>query len=142
MTPDDHGRIAARAVGTALIAAGLVTLIDFTICLHQSKQFLNKNGWTDYSPDGAISNDEPTTTFVHDTYQVGTPSVSPIGSGGFMLFGLAFFTFSRSIGRIIAGSTIKKTQSEQAGTGQPATRPVNEPEGGDKPQPEAEGRRP
>jgi hypothetical protein len=33
-------------------------------------------------------------------------------------------------------------QSEQDGTGQPATRPVDEPEGGDKPQPESEGRRP
>ena len=31
-------------------------------------------------------------------------------------------------------------QGEQPGTGQPATRPVDEPEGGDKPQPEAEGR--
>ena len=30
--------------------------------------------------------------------------------------------------------------AEQAGAGQPATRPVVEPEGGDKPQPEAEGR--
>jgi hypothetical protein len=30
--------------------------------------------------------------------------------------------------------------SEQAGAGQPATCPVDEPEGGDKPQPEAEGR--
>ena len=29
---------------------------------------------------------------------------------------------------------------EQPGTGQPATRPMDEPEGGDKPQPEAEGR--
>jgi hypothetical protein len=29
---------------------------------------------------------------------------------------------------------------EQAGTGQPATRPESKPEGGDKPQPEAEGR--
>ena len=32
--------------------------------------------------------------------------------------------------------------SEPAGAGQPATRPVDKPEGGDKPQPEAEGRRP
>ena len=31
---------------------------------------------------------------------------------------------------------------EQAGAGQPATRPVDEPEGGVKPQPEAEGRCP
>ena len=31
-------------------------------------------------------------------------------------------------------------RKEQAGTGQPATRPVDEPEGGEKPQPEAEGR--
>ena len=34
----------------------------------------------------------------------------------------------------------KKTKREQAGTGQPATRPVVEPEDGDKHQPEAEGR--
>ena len=33
-----------------------------------------------------------------------------------------------------------KPQAEQAGAGQPATRPVVEPEGSDKPQPEAEGR--
>ncbi len=32
------------------------------------------------------------------------------------------------------------TRSEQVGAGQPATRAVDEPEGGDKPQPEAEGR--
>jgi hypothetical protein len=31
-------------------------------------------------------------------------------------------------------------ESEQTGAGQPATRPVDEPEGGDQPQPEAEGR--
>lgn len=31
-------------------------------------------------------------------------------------------------------------QSEQAGTGQPVTRPVVKPEGGEKPQPESEGR--
>jgi hypothetical protein len=31
-------------------------------------------------------------------------------------------------------------QAEQGGTGQPATRPELKPEGGDKPQPEAEGR--
>jgi hypothetical protein len=34
----------------------------------------------------------------------------------------------------------KKKDAEQAGTGQPATRPVSKPEGSDKPQPEAEGR--
>jgi four helix bundle protein len=33
-----------------------------------------------------------------------------------------------------------ETNSQQAGTGQPATRPVVEPEGSDKPQLEAEGR--
>ena len=33
-----------------------------------------------------------------------------------------------------------KQEAEQAGTGQPATRPVFESEGSDKPQPEAEGR--
>jgi hypothetical protein len=35
-----------------------------------------------------------------------------------------------------------KQTSEQAGTGQPATRSVDKPEGSDKPQPEAEVRRP
>jgi hypothetical protein len=34
----------------------------------------------------------------------------------------------------------RKFGAEQPGTGQPATRPVVEPEGSDKPQPEAEGR--
>ena len=33
-----------------------------------------------------------------------------------------------------------KKKAEQAGTGQPATRPESKSEGGDKPQPEAEGR--
>ena len=33
-----------------------------------------------------------------------------------------------------------KREAEHPGTGQPATRPVDEPEGGDKAQPEAEGR--
>ena len=95
------------------MVAGLVTFIDSAICLHQSKQLVSKHGWTEYSPDGAIGNDGPTTTFVHKTYQLGAAVVSPIGSGGFVLFGLAFLTFSRSIGRIIAGSTFKKIQSEQ-----------------------------
>ena len=36
----------------------------------------------------------------------------------------------------------RNDQAEPVGTGQPATRPVDDPEGGDKPQPEAEGRRP
>ena len=35
---------------------------------------------------------------------------------------------------------LKKQKAEQAGTGQPATRPESKPEGSDKPQPEAEGR--
>jgi hypothetical protein len=34
----------------------------------------------------------------------------------------------------------KQKWAEQTGTGQPATCPVDEPEGADKPQPEAEGR--
>ena len=34
----------------------------------------------------------------------------------------------------------KTRQAEQGGTGQPATRPLSASEGGDKPQPEAEGR--
>ena len=36
--------------------------------------------------------------------------------------------------------TFKPKKAEPAGAGQPATRPVDKPEGGDKPQPEAEGR--
>ena len=34
----------------------------------------------------------------------------------------------------------EKIEAEQAGTGQPATRPESKSEGSDKPQPEAEGR--
>ena len=37
-------------------------------------------------------------------------------------------------------AAIEQAKGEQAGAGQPATGPVVEPEGGDKPQPEAEGR--
>jgi hypothetical protein len=37
-------------------------------------------------------------------------------------------------------STIAQVNSEQVGAGQPATRSESDPEGGDKPQPEAEGR--
>ena len=36
--------------------------------------------------------------------------------------------------------TVTMRRSEQAGTGQPATRPESKSEGSDKPQPEAEGR--
>jgi hypothetical protein len=36
--------------------------------------------------------------------------------------------------------TTNTSKAEPVGAGQPATRPVVEPEGGDKPQPEAEGR--
>jgi hypothetical protein len=39
-------------------------------------------------------------------------------------------------------AVIRLTRGEQTGAGQPATHPVVEPKGGDKPQPEAEGRRP
>ncbi len=35
---------------------------------------------------------------------------------------------------------VRQKSAEQAGTGQPATRPESKSEGGDKPQPEAEGR--
>ena len=39
-------------------------------------------------------------------------------------------------------ATIEQTKGEPAGAGQPATRPVDKPEGNDKPQPEAVGRCP
>ena len=42
--------------------------------------------------------------------------------------------------RILQPPEGQTDQAEQPGTGQPATRPVDEPECGDKPQPEAEGR--
>ncbi len=41
---------------------------------------------------------------------------------------------------LIQSNTLKIPKIEQAGTGQPATRPESKSEGGDKPQPEAEGR--
>jgi hypothetical protein len=40
-------------------------------------------------------------------------------------------------GRLAIG---EEEEAQQGGTGQPATRPAVEPEGGDKPQPEAKGR--
>lgn len=42
--------------------------------------------------------------------------------------------------RPVASVAAKEDSAEQGGAGQPATRPVAEPEGGDKPQPDAEGR--
>ena len=42
--------------------------------------------------------------------------------------------------KFIMGAGPKKQASEQAGAGQPATRPESDLGGGDKPQPEAEGR--
>jgi hypothetical protein len=49
-----------------------------------------------------------------------------------ILFGVIF---------ILVGANIKPIEdAEQAGTGQPATRPESKSEGGDKPQPDAEGR--
>ncbi len=41
---------------------------------------------------------------------------------------------------IAYGDVETQEDAEQAGTGQPATRPESKPEGGDKPQPESEGR--
>jgi hypothetical protein len=41
---------------------------------------------------------------------------------------------------IVSIEPFTETNSEQSGAGQPATRPVDQPEGGDKPQPETEGR--
>jgi hypothetical protein len=42
--------------------------------------------------------------------------------------------------REIMNAEVEARLSEQDGTGQPATRPESKPEGGDKPQPESEGR--
>jgi len=41
---------------------------------------------------------------------------------------------------LISGHFLQKQEIEQGGTGQPATRPESKSEGGDKPQPESEGR--
>jgi hypothetical protein len=58
-------------------------------------------------------------------------------------FGFDVMALGRSLQEREAGDRRFKTPGgEQTGTGQPATRPVVEPEGGYKPQPEAEGRRP
>ena len=54
-------------------------------------------------------------------------------------------SLSDGLGEINGREFFKRSKtpiSEQTGAGQPATRPVVEPEGGEKPQPEAEGRRP
>jgi hypothetical protein len=67
--------------------------------------------------------------------------------GGRWAFGLTDVEAGRELLTKIATAydlpavrTLDQTKSEQAGAGQPATRPVVKPEGGDKPQPEAEGR--
>jgi hypothetical protein len=58
-----------------------------------------------------------------------------------------FYCVSRDEADRIATAIVKacsgdrtEKKAEQAGTGQPATRPESKSEGGDKPQPEAEGR--
>ena len=43
---------------------------------------------------------------------------------------------------LVIKQATKQDKGQQAGTWQPATRPVDKPKGGDKPQPEAEGRCP
>jgi hypothetical protein len=54
---------------------------------------------------------------------------------------LAWYRDVFSRGRVIREfHTVEDQDGEQAGSGQPATRPESESEGGDKPQPEAEGR--
>jgi hypothetical protein len=69
------------------------------------------------------------------------------GGGGnytryLMTFGGDGYEITRNEGHDFnAGKvTIRKTKAEQAGTGQPATRPESASEGGDKPQHESEGR--
>ena len=44
------------------------------------------------------------------------------------------------VSRVQAKAEAPPGQAEQGGAGQPATRPESKPEGGKKPQPEAEGR--
>jgi hypothetical protein len=61
------------------------------------------------------------------------------------VLGIVVFEYSKENDSIAAlGDTFKRKKSnqevEQAGTGQPATRPLSDSEGSDKPQPEAEGR--
>jgi hypothetical protein len=49
--------------------------------------------------------------------------------------------YSEGLGRVIASKSPKiPTKAEQAGARQPATRPESKSDGGDKPQPESEGR--
>lgn len=87
-------------------------LIDFTIHLRQSKQALSDIGWGNYGPVEAVADKGQWTTFLHDTYYVITPTVSPFGSGAFLLIGVAFLTFSQPIGRIIAGVPREGNQGE------------------------------
>jgi hypothetical protein len=71
-------------------------------------------------------------------------SYAPFAIGTVYFVGGGRQTFSLYLSGIsIAGhlfSVPHKPKAEQAGTGQPATRPESKSEGGDKPQPEAEGR--
>ena len=61
-------------------------------------------------------------------------------SGIITIFGFGALAYGIICFRSSQMPTASKIVSEQAGAGQPATRPVDEPEGGDQPQPEAEGR--
>jgi hypothetical protein len=65
------------------------------------------------------------------------PSALP-GSSWHYFLGACFLAFV--VRPCLACVGTRNAKSEQGGAGQPATRPVDEPEGGVKPQPETEGR--
>ena len=53
---------------------------------------------------------------------------------------IATFGFVRRGSKTLSAPTEMDQEAQQAGAGQPATRPESKSEGGDKPQPESEGR--
>lgn len=111
MTPNDHGKLAAKTIGVLFTVFGLVTLIDFAIHLQDAKETLSEIGWTNYGSHEEDADQSVSSTFVHDTYYVVTPSVSPFGSAVFTLVGLAFLSFSNLFGRMIGSAPSKQDKS-------------------------------
>ncbi|MCU0795315.1 MAG: hypothetical protein MUF31_05190 [Akkermansiaceae bacterium] len=114
MTKFDHGRVAARTLGFFFGVSGLVTLVDFAIHHQQAKNALDEMGWTSYGSLEEIEDQGAFSTFFHDTYYVVTPSISPIGSVGFLLAGAGFFVFSGYLGRLIGGDSPEPPHREDA----------------------------
>lgn len=105
------GRIMSRSLGVFLILIGLVSLFDHLTFLWVVQDAMHETGWSNYPPvegtdsgDLETDGDNPSTTFLHDSYAVVSGGLfSPVGSGLLILIGLIFTFLSKPIGRFLAG---------------------------------------